>query len=94
MKIKRNPGFSKSSIIRNTRIGVDIQNDACSYQLLGAIMRQALHDISTPRLRRHYWNDVYQFLKSINGEKYLYAGIKYGVIKRIKYFGNGLYEDI
>lgn len=93
MKIKRNLGFSKSSIIRNTRIGVDIQNDSCSYQLLGAIIRQALHDISTPRLRRQYWNDVYQFLKSINGEKYLYAGIEYGVIKRIKYFGNGSYED-
>lgn len=94
MKMNRNPGFSKSSIIRNSRIGVDIQNDSCSYQLLGAIIRQALHDISTPRLRRKYWSEVYQFFDSINGEKYLYAGIEYGVITHIRYFGNGAYEDI
>lgn len=94
MKMKRNPGYSKSSIIRNSRIGVDIQNDACSYQLLGAIIRQALHDISTPRLRRSYWSEVYQFFESIHGEKYLYAGIEYGVIKHIRYYGHGTYEDI
>ena len=94
MKIERSPGFSKSSIIRNSRIGVDIQNDSCSYQLLGAIIRQALHDISTPRLRRRYWSEVYYFFKTINGEKYIYAAIEYGVVKHIRYLGNGRYEDV
>lgn len=58
-------------------------------------MRQALHDISTPKLRAKYWKDVTKFLKSLShGELYLQKAIEYGKIKEIQYLGDWKYRNV